>query len=300
MEPHKTTPSQARESRRRSRSPLGTNDHSQLSWLLQNRRNISPSPSEFEKFVQEAQASQEKDDAEFEAERARRQALSPKERLEEDANKLRQKIEADPRMFVSLEISRSLQAQCRADNCVYLRAKVPTGDIIKTHYRICFRGAETVSRVRRTTHHYHVLCFESMVRLRDLVPSKVKMASSSGRWGLMVEKWFEHKGRIDLDKIAVFLEELAIYDAEYSEWCSRYTMRSLDHERNCKDKEPECKCPGPPPQPERPQLGNYTTDDGVMCPLFRVLRHPLVEKRDWTTEDELAGRFPRPNPEYYR
>ncbi|KAK4232682.1 hypothetical protein C8A03DRAFT_20073 [Achaetomium macrosporum] len=131
----------------------------------------------------------------YEAERARRRALSPDERLREDGDPLRRLIEADPEMVVALEIPRSQRARCRANtDCIYLRTNPRQGNTITTNHRICVHGVPNKEWFRRTKHYYHVSCFTRMIDLTDLLPSKFKMDGSSGRWGLMVEKWFEHKG----------------------------------------------------------------------------------------------------------
>jgi hypothetical protein len=53
-----------------------------------------------------------------------------------------------------------------------------------------------------------------MVDLKDLVPSRLKMAGEPWRWGLMILKWFEHKGCISLDKITAYLEERDAFKKE--------------------------------------------------------------------------------------
>ncbi|KAL2132725.1 hypothetical protein VTI74DRAFT_3435 [Chaetomium olivicolor] len=150
---------------------------------------------------------------------------------------MRQQIQRDPEMVVALEISRSLRARCRAGvDCVYLRADARSGSTITSLYRICVHGVDNMDWYGKTKHFYHVECFELMIHLPDLLHSKFKMDSDSGDWGFMVRKWFEHKGRIDLDKIAGFLEELADYKAKYHDWSSVVVESSFHHGRECVDK----------------------------------------------------------------
>ena len=238
-------------------------------------------------MFQELEASTSKFEAEFEVERARRRALSPDERLEEDGDQLRQKMEADPGMVASLEISRSMRASCRAnDDCVYLRANTSSGTTITADCCICVHGVPNMGWFGKTKHYYHVSCFSRMIPLTDLLPSKLGMDGSFGRWGLMVEKWFEHRVRIDLGKIAKFLEEYSVYEAKHGDWSSESIKWSLNHGRNCKDKEPTYKCPAQPRPPQKPKLEDCTTEDGNECTLLDVLKHPLVEKtgRHWSME----------------
>lgn len=238
------------------------------------------SPSEVERRRQEVEASIEKSHTEYEAESARRQALSPKERLREDGDQLRQKIEADPEMIVVLEMSRSQRARCRANNdCAYAQARASSGNTITTSYRIRVDGVDNIDWFGKTKHYYHLLCFERMVDLKGLLREKFKMGGPYGRWGLMVEDWFKHSGRIDVDKIAAFLEEYAAYEEKHGDWSKEYIDWSLNHTRNCKDKEPECKCPAQPQPPKKPELGDHTTKDGDVCTLSDVLKHPLALER---------------------
>ncbi len=221
--------------------------------------------------------------AKYAAEEARRRALSSDERLQEDGDELRQKIEADPEMVVTLEVSASQRAQCRAnDDCVYLQANARCGNTITTHLRICVHGVENTEWFGQTKHYYHVMCFAFMIDLADLLPEKFKLDGASGRSGLMVEKWFERAGRIDLDKIAKFLQEFDDFEAKQSE----YSKWWWAHAENCEDQEAECRCPPRPDPPSKPELGDCTKEDGDACTLLDVLEHRFAMKRiaEWWIE----------------
>lgn len=116
-----------------------------------------------------AEASQrEAEAAQREAEAARRASLHPTERLAEDGAKLRQEIESNDDMIAVLEVSRSARAGCRAGDCFYaprihiqdefrIRVEGVRGEFDPAHYR--------------ATHYYHVLCFEAMMDLDEMIPS---------------------------------------------------------------------------------------------------------------------------------
>ena len=273
--PSEPTPSETREARGRSRSPDNSNPPPEAPLGGRKRRGSVDhrSPSEVKRFREEDRAKiqdllakytaeAEASMAEYAAEKARRQALSVGQRLQEDGNELRQKIEADPEMVVMLEVSASHRARCRAnDDCIHLRANALCGKTITSHLRICVHGVQTMAWYGRTQHYYHALCFAFMIDLTTLLPEKFKFDGTSGRPGLMVEKWFEHSGRIDLDKIAKFLEEFDEFEAkknEYNKW--RGPLR--------------------PDPPSKPELGDCTKEDGdPRMILLGVLKHRLAMKR---------------------
>ena len=283
--PSEPTASETREARGRSRSPHNSDPQPEAPLVGRRRRGSvdDRSPSEVKRSRQERAARISNFEAESAAEDARRRALSSDERLQEDGDGLRQKIEADPEMAVALEVSCSQRARCRAnDDCVYLQANAPRGNTITTYFRICVHGVENTEWFGRTKHYYHVMCFAFMIDLTDLLPEKFKLDGASGSWGLMVEKWFEHSGRIDLDKIAKFLEEFDDFEAkqvEYNEWC-------WAHEDNCEAEEAECRCPPRPDPPSKPELGDCTKEDGDACTLLDVLKHRFAMKRvaEWWIE----------------
>ncbi|KAK3896690.1 hypothetical protein C8A05DRAFT_20387 [Staphylotrichum tortipilum] len=139
---------------------------------------------------------------------------------------------------------------------------------------------------RQTKHYYHVKCFAFMIDLASLLPQKFKLDVESGCWwGLMVEKWFEHSGRVDLDKIAKYLEDFDQFEAKQSE----YNKWSETH-ASCTDQEAECRCPPRPDPPSEPELGDCTKEDGDACTLLDVLEHRFAMKRtggEWEYDEGL-------------
>ncbi|KAK1760084.1 hypothetical protein QBC47DRAFT_389 [Echria macrotheca] len=165
-----------------------------------------------------------------EAEDARRASLHSLERLAEDGAKLRQQIESNDDMIAVLETSRSARAGCRAgDDCFYAPREVR----IQDRYRIRVEGVrdELGADYYRTKHYYHVLCFEAMMDLEDMIPSGNFVCDAGGAWGLLVRKWFQHRGRID-EKV------LVEYIRARKEWEEKHYSGSFTPDLSA-DSEPE-------------------------------------------------------------
>jgi hypothetical protein len=114
-----------------------------------------------------------------------------------------------------------------------------------------------------------------MIDLEELIPSKFKMAGAPWRWGLIIRKWFEHKGCISLDKVAAYLEEWEAYEKERDDFSGEWIMWSRNY-RECKAEPGTCSCPPPPKGPDKPVLKDYTTSEEDGCNLWDVLEHPRV------------------------
>lgn len=198
-----------------------------------------------------------------------------RERLKGKGQELLHQLEVNDRMVFFLQESprnHRGRARCRAEDCVYVLANHPDGRYITDDYRICVDKGRSSSG----KHYYHVLCFECMIDLKPLISSKFWMAGPSWIWGLMVRKWFKHKGSIALDKIALFLEERDAYNKENREFSGAYITWSRDH-RKCEAGLRTCSCPPEPKGPDKPVLKDYTTRGEEGCNLSDVLHHPRVE-----------------------
>jgi len=154
---------------------------------------------------------------EMEAEGKPRRNLPPAERLEEAGQNFLRQLERNDRMVFLLQETPPRhpgRAQCQAEDCLYVHAEKANGRYITDDHRICVdRGTSYDGKS-----YYHVLCLECMIDLEELVPSKFKMAGTPGRWSLMFRKWFEHKGCINLDKIAAYLEEREAFKEKLGEF----------------------------------------------------------------------------------
>ncbi|KAK2595195.1 hypothetical protein QQS21_007100 [Conoideocrella luteorostrata] len=215
--------------------------------------------------------------AKSDVERDPRQALSPLERLAEDGEVLRQKLIANSKMFATLQAPRSTRARCRAsDNCIYLQALAPDGNVITSEYRICVHGAENEAWFGSKKHYYHVVCFSTMINLTDLLPSKFQMDNTCGRWGIMVEKWFEHQGRINPYKIASYIKKRQEYAEEYRSWVKDWRMLSKKQRRN-RNVNKSQRANREPRPPVEPSPEDYTTNEEDVCALVDILKHSLVQ-----------------------
>jgi hypothetical protein len=92
----------------------------------------------------------------------------------------------------------------------------------------------------------------------------------------MIEKWFEHRGCINLEKITEFLEEDTNYKKEYGDWSPQNAKWCLSHGENCKDKGDKHVCPPQPSPPKEPELKDYVNSNEQVCELVDVLEHPLA------------------------
>lgn len=215
-------------------------------------------------------------EAEQKAEQIRREALSPAERLREDGEKLQQKIETDDEMHVILETSIINRAKCRAAEDCLEQLTSPYNQIgISYQYRICVQGVENQEWFGRRKDCYHVRCFSHMVDLYALMPSKFTLHGATVRWPLMVQKWYQHKGHIDLDKIAAHISDQQAYleviyerSDNQSDWDHNHLLHCLE------EPEKECKCPEMPPRPPKPTLESGAAEGKDRYSLVDVLEHP--------------------------
>ena len=162
--------------------------------------------------------------AQREAEIARRASLHPTERLAEDGVKFRQKIESNDDMIAVLEVSRSARAGCRAGDCFYAPRIY-----IQDEFRIRVEGVRGQFEPAhyRTQHYYHVLCFEAMMDLDEMIPSGKFVCSAGETWGLLVRKWFQHRGRINEKVLVEYIKEREEWDEKHYGGLSPALIRAL-------------------------------------------------------------------------
>jgi len=141
---------------------------------------------------------------------------------------------------------------------------------IDDDYRICVLKDTAPSQKK----FYHIRCFNQMIDLPKVALSRF-IPAGAGQ-GLMVRKWFEHRGCIDLEKIAVYVEKYETYDAEDQEYGSIHTQWYLQHKK-CDVELGECACPPEPRAPQQPILTDYVTSADEKCELWDVLTHPRAE-----------------------
>lgn len=124
-----------------------------------------------------------------------------------------------------------------------------------------------------------------MLDLPSLAPKRFKLDTARYRWnnswpwtwGLMLRKWFEHGGCIDLDKIAEYIRACKRFKGENNNFSTSWIKWQLAYQRTCKDDKESYQCPPPPEAPKEPILKNYKTDKGDTCPLSEVLGYEFIE-----------------------
>jgi len=264
--------------RRRARSPATSDNQDETGSRSQKRRRTRDlSPASFVdaalRMMEQNKEESAAADRAWEAEIQRRQNLSPMARLREDGQKLQGKILSDQDMFATLEESRSARARCRAgSDCIYVQAQASTGGDIASEFRIRVDGVKNLSFWRPATHYYHVACFDQMVDLEDLLPAKFQL-DRRREWGVMITKWFEHKGCITLDKLTTYFEACKAYKKKHSDFGREWGGWLLGH-RRCEADQATCACPPKPQSPERPVLEDCAPGGEESCSLSDLMRHP--------------------------
>ncbi|KAK0745758.1 hypothetical protein B0T18DRAFT_488480 [Schizothecium vesticola] len=259
--------------------------------MLRIRRLIRMTPEEPREMRKEMEEQYERNEpkrraetAQREAEIARRANLHPTERLAEDGVKLRQEIESKDDMIAVLEVSRSARAGCRASDCFY----APRIHI-QDKFRIRVEGVRgQFDPAHRAKQYYHVLCFEAMMDWDKIIPSGKFVCDAGETWGLLVRKWFQHRGRINEKVLVEYVKEREEWDMKHYGGFSRALIRALfaDTERRGADDGAEGIASSSASVPETtvasrkedgsPVLREYVMNEGWVS-LFLLLQLPEIE-----------------------
>ncbi|KAF2180920.1 hypothetical protein K469DRAFT_555790 [Zopfia rhizophila CBS 207.26] len=219
--------------------------------------------------------------AEFAAEKERRSRMTPEEKTAENGLRLRRRLESEPALTVLLQPTPPgymARARCRADYCSFAEEAGKLSIEIKDEYRIVL-GTQP-------REYFHVSCLEKMLDLPSHAPTRFRLDTDCYRWnqdwpwtwGLMLRKWFEHGGCINLGPIAGYIKVHKRYEKEDGDYDTAWIEWHLAHQRKCNGDEEVCKCPPPPEAPAEPFLQDYQTKKSDVCPLSEVLRHGYVER----------------------
>ncbi|KFY03267.1 hypothetical protein V490_00223 [Pseudogymnoascus sp. VKM F-3557] len=169
---------------------------------------------------------------EFGAEEERRSRLTQEERMAEDGRKLQRRLEQDAAMTILLQPSPPIhmrRAHCRASECIIANAS-PRGDsLIVADYRIAL--------VSDHLQYFHISCLEKMIDLPSLAPSRFKLDTDGYRWnddspwtwGLMLRKWFQHSGCVDLARIAGYIDTYDTFETEHGAFSTAHIDWKLTH-----------------------------------------------------------------------
>jgi hypothetical protein len=241
--------------------------------LREARRSESPRSPSPGRDTRRREAIQRMTDISAEAERWSR--MTPDEKIEENASDLRHLIESEPALAVLLQPAPPrymARAQCQADHCFFAEGET----VIRDEYRIVLNT--------QPREYFHVVCIERLLNLPSLASTRFRLDTDSYRWNqnqpwtwsLMLRKWFEHGGRINLQKIANYTKALKQYRNEEADFGTAWIDWHWEHRRKCNDGEELCSCPSQPTAPEKPFLGDYRTQESDVCPLSEVLRDQYV------------------------
>ncbi|KAJ4424636.1 hypothetical protein N0V82_000768 [Gnomoniopsis sp. IMI 355080] len=253
---------------------------------------------EFMNLLQDDQESVEKWSREYAAETERRKGLTPAARLREDGDALLPQLREAKAEITLQQTPRSNNggARCRAeDDCLVKRAAEDSGKnfpylydpkMIKDDVRIHIDQGAAHFYYRHL--YYHVACFEAMVDLAPLVPDLFSLDTQPHKgdfywipqWGVMVRKWFAHRGQINLGKIEEYIAAELTHDEQHCDDIEQW--EEVHKSRGC-GKRFElgalCDCPPRPERPERPVLRDYvatTRDEG--CSLADIVHHRYCDE----------------------
>ena len=294
---HSTTKSPKRSSeqlpgghhRSRPRTHLSylTKDERRKIWIVRKRWGVHPRYPDYDsaessadeeelatrkRLLQEMLDKEKASDEAWAMEKERRHNIGPEARAVEDGDELLREIEADDNTLVVLQQSSSNRARCRAGEYIHVEMEGANGQYIADQFRICVDKG----RAYDGKHYYHTICFERMIALEKLFPSKILMKGGPWNWGLMVRRWFENRGRINPDKIAAYIEAKERYDEVDEEFSAKWIAWSLKHQK-CEAEIEMCGCPPQPSGPEEPVLRGYKTSKEDGCHLWEVLVHPRCD-----------------------
>ncbi|KAH8659489.1 hypothetical protein BGZ61DRAFT_312808, partial [Ilyonectria robusta] len=226
----------------------------------QATRQRLESPAKPQEFIERAQAVR----AEFDANKQRRDRLTPEERLKEDGESLFQSLKSSPDSVLILQLTQKpvfRRARCRANECLYGSFNGRDGTEIQDKYRISLEWGEQAQ-----LEYYHVRCMECMVPLPALARSQFKLDGRAS-WSLMIGKWMEHRGRINIEKIAAYIDREAAYSRWFRDTINEISNIELRHQLSCKTAGVSCQCPPFPCGPKVPVLKEYITSEDEVCGL---------------------------------
>lgn len=223
---------------------------------------------------------QDKEKAEWKAEEERRHNIGPAGRAREDGVTLLDEINDDEHALVVLEPSASNRARCRAEECLGVEMEGDKGQYITDRFRICVTDRAKTWYDRKR--YYHVPCFERMIPIEKLLPVKFSLHEGTWewtvKWGLMVRRWVENKGRMAPDKIAAYIEAMEQYNKEKDRFFDTVWQPWSVQHRECKTETGMCGCPPEPTHGfEEPVLRGFKTSKEDGCRLAEVLAHPRYQ-----------------------
>lgn len=194
---------------------------------------------------------------------------SAAESLREYGRKIRKQIEGNPRTVAVLERSASDRAHCRAnEDCFNKVGGDPDGIRITSPYRIRIEGPLRLPYhiCKPVNCYYHVGCFTRMMEPHTMIDGEnFQLRGGPYEWGLIMRKWYDNRGRVDLDKLGEYVEAHQAYERAKNLFDSEWIKWQLSHN----GPRPDC--------PEEPVLKGYRTPEDHVCDLLAVLSHKNID-----------------------
>jgi hypothetical protein len=239
---------------------------------------------------------------------------------------LRERINREGNLILCLEPTPNQWSRrfTRPTICNYCLDNDIVDDEIKDDYRVAIppeqrrppSGLTTVQPNSLPTY-AHVRCMEDTIQeLASLAPCRFRLDVNPypwnhrfpWNWSLMLRKWFEHSGQINLDKLAEYIRQYRRYQEATCHFGSAIDARQASHEQFCgASRKPEedgeqmvlvpalsvenhgennaalsCQCPPAPVAPRKPTLTDYygtsATKSAPHVPLSAVLEHEMIEE----------------------
>lgn len=213
------------------------------------------------------------------AESIRRAALTPPERLREDGVLLQRMIEMNGDIFAILQKTppvRKRKCFGKAD-CLLRMPDHRGGNLIQERCRICVRNT-------RPTVYFHLECFNHMVDIYELIPNKFKLANGPGPWPLMIKEWYQHRGKINAEGIARYLDAMDLYDIALRKALQKREQWQVGHRLFCEDVG-LCTCPPKAAFPIKPMMESPQGVELDRLRLEYIVTHPGCR---WPTEQAAA------------
>jgi hypothetical protein len=113
-----------------------------------------------------------------------------------------------------------------------------------------------------------------MMDVEELIPSKKFTFECGPSWGLMVVKWEKHRGRVNLDVLAKFIDDMEQWEEKEN------STSSAAASSGTADGDAETSPTRPPAatQETKPVLQNYVTNAEGGANLWELMKHPYIWK----------------------
>ncbi|KAF2752835.1 hypothetical protein EJ05DRAFT_505660 [Pseudovirgaria hyperparasitica] len=214
------------------------------------------------------------------AEGARNPPGTDEETIAEQRTLLVQQFDNDLTLEAYLQLTPPkymARARCSAACCNFAKEARSSHVEIKDDYRIMLGVRERKF--------FHVTCFEHNIDPSSLLPARLKLDAASYRWndnwpwtwGLIIRKWFDCKGYIDLNQIAQYIDDYEKHEEESGEWDTIEISRQLAQQRGDGSVEDAPEIFLLPPT-VTPTLESYAMASDLPCALSTVLQHKYVER----------------------